>query len=198
MLFRSHLRATRVVAALGGANPLPDRLDIRVTDPSRTRRVSDLLSDQRRFPEIECIRDEADTLDRLIATSDLVRNVGAALAVLMLIATSMVVQNTLRLTVMARADAIAIMRLVGATPSFIRLPLVLEGLFHGVVGAVVAGLLVLVVAAQSSLYVGRFRTPLAETIPAAPQPMVVLAALVATGAALGLITSALAIRRFLK
>jgi len=90
------------------------------------------------------------------------------------------------------------MRLVGATPAFIRFPLILEGLFYGLVGAGVAGCLVLFVASQSSRYVGRFQTPLAEAIPAAPDPLLVLTALTITGAGLGLITSALAIRRFLR
>lgn len=191
-------RGTRIVEALGGANPLPDRLDVRVKAPSQTRKVSAALGDSKRFPEIECVRDEVDVVERLLITSNLVRNVGGALAALMLLATHMVVQNTLRLTVLARKDAIAIMRLVGATPAFIRLPLVFEGLFHGVVGSALAGAVVLFIAAQSSQYVGKFQTPLAETVPAAPSPFVVMCAMLATGTVLGLLTSAMAIRRFLR
>lgn len=191
-------RGVRVVAALAGTNPLPDRLDVRVKNPSETRKVSATLANARRYPEIECVRDEVDTVEKLLITSNLVRNVGGALALLMLLATHMVVQNTLRLTVLARKDAIAIMRLVGATPAFIQFPLVLEGLFHGVVGSALAGGVVLFVAAQASQYASRFHTPLADTVPPAPAPIVVLGAMLLTGALLGLITSALAIRRFLR
>jgi cell division transport system permease protein len=191
-------RGTRIVAALEGANPLPDRVDVRLVAASRTRSVAAILRDTRRFPEIETVRDERDTVDRLLATSTLVRQIGLALAILMLIATSMVVQNTLRLTVLARHQAIAIMRLVGATPAFIRFPLILEGLFHGVVGSIIAGGIVLFVAAQSSRFIGRFQTPLAETVPPAPSPALVMGIMLLVGAGLGLVTSALAIRRFLK
>ncbi len=191
-------RGTQVVAALSGANPLPDRIDVRLRSASATRSVASILSDQRRFPEIETVRDEVDMVERLLATSTLVRNVGGVLAILMLLATSMVVQNTLRLTLIARQDAIAIMRLVGATPAFIRLPIVIEGLFHGIVGSAIAAGILLFAASQSSRYVMKFQTPFTEIMPPAPPATAVVGIMMATGALLGLATSALAIRRFLK
>lgn len=191
-------RGTQIVAALGGTNPLPDRIDVRLTSAANTRSVAAALADQRRFPEIETVRSEVDMVERLLATSTLVRNVGGVLAFLMLLATSMVVQNTLRLTLIARKDAIAIMRLVGATPAFIRLPIILEGLFHGIVGAAIAAGILLFAASQSSQYVMRFQTPFTEMMPPAPGVGTVVGIMLSVGALLGLGTSALAIRRFLK
>lgn len=191
-------RGVEIVAALDGANPLPDRLDVRVTHPNRSRAVAAILRDTKRFPEVDSVKDERELLDRLMATSRLIRNIGGGIALLLFLATGVVIQNTLRLTVLARQREIAIMRLVGATPAFIRLPLVLEGVFYGVTGALVAACTVQLVVAQTSRYVGRFETPLAQGMPAPPGPWLVLGLLMLAGLALGVVASILSIRRFLR
>jgi cell division transport system permease protein len=187
-----------IAEALAGDNPLPDRLDVRVSDPAMTGRVSAALRDRRAFPEVDRVRDERDTLNKLIATSTLVRNVGCAVAALLFIATTFVIQNTIRLTVVARRREIRIMQLVGATPSFIRFPMVLEGLFYGAAGALVASAIVLFVAYQTSRYVGKFDTPLSQAMPPALGAHVVVASLVACGILIGWTSSMVSIRRFLK
>lgn len=191
-------RGTRVTAALAGANPLPDRIDVRVVSPERSREVASSLRSSRMFPEIECVNDERELLDKLMATSRLVRTISAVLAVLVLLATGVMIQNTLRLTVIARQDEIRIMRLVGASPAFIRIPILLEGIFYGVAGAAIAAGLVLVLVAQTSRYAAQFQTPLAEGLPPAPGAGAVFAFLVATGLALGALMSVISIRRFLR
>ncbi|MCC6731464.1 MAG: ABC transporter permease [Chthonomonadales bacterium] len=186
-----------IAAALEG-NPLPDRIDVALSDPARTPQVAAALKDRKRFAWIEAVRDDRATLDKLIATSRLVRNVGIAIAALLFAATAFVIQNTIRMTVVARRREIRIMQLVGATPGFIRLPLVLEGVFYGVAGACIAGGLVLFIIRQVSAYMDGFRSPLAQALPRAAGPLTVLGLLVATGAALGLLGSVLSIRRFLR
>jgi cell division transport system permease protein len=191
-------QGTQIAKALGGANPLPDRIDVRTSSPERSREVAAALRNAHRFPEIECVRDEGELLNNLLATSRLVRTVGALIAVLLFFATAVLIQNTLRLTVVAREGEIRTMRLVGASPAFIRLPIVFEGIFYGVAGALLAGVIVLLVVSQASRFVGRFQAPLAAGVPAAPGPYAVLGVLLATGFVLGIVTSAFAIRRYLR
>lgn len=190
--------STAIVAALGGANPLPDRLDVRLRDPSATGRVAGLLQDRKRFPEVDRVRTARDALQIFLGVQRLVRNVGGGLAALLFIGTAFVIQNTIRLTVLARRREIRIMQLVGATPGFIRMPLVLEGMFYGVAGALLAGGAVLFVVAQVSSYGRRIVSPLAQSMPPAVGPWTVLAVLAAIGAILGCLGSVLSIRRFLK
>jgi cell division transport system permease protein len=188
----------RIVEALAGENPLPDRLDVRLSDPKQTAAFTALLRNPDRFPQVETVRDDRETLDRLIATSRLIRNVGGIIALLLFIATAFVIQNTIRLTVFARRREIRIMQLVGATSGFIRFPLVLEGIFYGVAGSVIASGTVILVLHQISAYVGRFQTPLAQGLPQAVKPLLIVAFLAALGAIVGWLGSALSIRRFLK
>lgn len=188
---------TEIVASLEGINPLPDRIDVRVSDPAVTERVAGELRSPR-FPEIEQVRDENDALSKLIALSNVIRNVGGAVAVLLFIATAFVIQNTIRLTIYARRREIRVMQLVGATPAFIRLPFLLEGTFYGAAGATAAACLVLFVVAQVSSYAGQFQTPLTQGVPPAVPSGVIVIMMVATGAAVGIVTSAISLRRFLR
>ncbi len=179
-------------------NPLSDCLQVRVGDPKDTARMSALLANAAEFPEVEAVRDAKDELEKLFTFSRLVRNIGGAAAILLFLATALVIQNTIRLTVHARRKEIRIMQLVGATPGFIKLPMVLEGIFYGIAGAACAGGLVLFAAHQVSAYAGQFRSPLAADMPPAASPLVVLGILIAGGALVGWTGSALSVRRFLR
>jgi cell division transport system permease protein len=181
-----------------GANPLPDRLDVRVTDPRATLRIAEQLRKKARFPEIDSVRDDRETVERLLAAARLVRNVGGIIALLLFVASAIVIQNTIRLTVVARRREIRIMQLVGATAAFIRLPLVLEGILYGAVGALLAGGMVLYVAWQIAQYTSHIETPLSQAVPPPLSPSVMLGILVLAGAVVGLVGSVLSIRRFLK
>lgn len=194
---RAH--GTSTTDALGGVNPLPDRLDIRAADPDQTRAISDALKDAARFPEVDKTRDDQETLDRLLGASRIVRTVGIVLATLLFLATTFVIQNTVRLTVVARHREIRTMQLVGATGGFIRLPLVLEGIFYGVFGAAIAAGCVLFIASQLSAYVDRFQSPIISGgLPDAIAPVPYALFMLLCGVAIGWISSLVSIRRFLR
>jgi cell division transport system permease protein len=114
------------------------------------------------------------------------------------LATAVLVSNTLRLAVFARRDEIEIMKLVGATDGFVAAPFLIEGLLQGLLGA---GLAVSALLATHAAVVPRLRATvtaaaqlrLADTLP--PQ---LLLALLAGGAAVGLLGSALSVARTLR
>lgn len=187
-----------ITAALEGANPLPDRVDVMLKDPSLTAAIAQALRDPRRFPEIAKVNDERETLGRLLATSRLIRNIALVVGGLLFIATALVIQNTIRMSVHARRREIRIMQLVGATAGFIRLPLVMEALFHGLIGALIASCLVLFVVAQISAFASRYQSPLAAATPPAVDAYVVVSAMVAAGLLIGLVSGSLSVRRYLK
>src|SRR5207248_7909378 len=137
------------------------------------------------------VLEDRETLDQVLAISRLIRNVGGAAAILLFLATALVIQNTIRLTVFARRKEIHVMQLVGATRGFIRLPMVLEGVFYGVVGALVASGFVLLTAQQTSRYAEQFHSPIMQSMPEAVGPGMVIGSLVAMGALVGWFGSAL-------
>ena len=120
--------------ALGEAfrnNPLPDTFMVQVSAPEHMETVARAVAQHNKIDEVRYSNQMVEQLTRL---SDLVQLGGAALVLLFGFATLLIVVNTIRLTVIAREADISIMRLVGATRSFIQWPFVLEGLILGLFG----------------------------------------------------------------
>ena len=177
----------------------PDRLDVSLIDPRKTKAVAAAIRDKARFPEVAQVNAAEEEIDTLVSAQQTVRSVGGVVALLLILATALVIQNTIRLTVLARRREIRTMQLVGATPAFIRFPLVLEGIFYGAVGALVAGAVVIYSASKVSEFVsGKVLSPLTQNLPPAPGAELVLLVLICIGAVIGWLGSVLSIRRFLK
>ena len=137
-------------------------------------------------------------LERLELFLRRARMVGLLLFGLLCGATAILVANTLRLAVYARRDEIQIMKLVGATDGFVGLPFLIEGLIQGMVGA---GLAVGALLLSQAALLPRLRGAVALAAHISrpdllPTPL--LLALVAGGAGLGFLASALSVVRFLR
>ncbi len=87
---------------------------------------------------VEDVEFGADRLRMLFAIVEIVRTVGLLLSIVLLASALFFVFSTVRLAVFSRRDEIEILALVGATPTFIRLPFFVEGALQGLVGALVA------------------------------------------------------------
>ena len=111
----------------------------------------------------------------------MLRRVGIGVIVVFFAVAGIIISNTIRLTVFARRREIAIMQLVGATNTYIRLPFICEGMLDGVVGALVAiGLLAV---ARATLWPRLLEALPWAQLAAAPLDVRVLAGeLVAVGA----------------
>ena len=183
--------------ALDG-NPLPDKLEVDVKEASQVAETARTLRDTALFPEIDKVVDSGEVVKILLRFARLVKVIGGGAAVGLFVATLFIVHNTIRLTVFARRRELRIMQLVGATPNFNRLPLLLEGLFHGIVGGMIAAGILVLSGREVSQFVSSMHSPLVGDIPAYFAPYQVALIVVLLGAVISLFGSSLAIRRFLK
>ena len=129
---------TNLAEALGGTNPLPDAYKIKLVQPEQIAGAVAYLENQEVFPQIEMVRYGQDTVENMIALSGTMEIACIALIIGMLLIALFMVNSTIRLTVAARGEEINIMKYVGATNFYVRVPFFLEVLIYGIVGAQLA------------------------------------------------------------
>jgi cell division transport system permease protein len=150
-------------------------------------------------PGVDEVKFGGEIIKRLLQVNSLLRTVTFALSLVLMIASAALIANAIRLAIYARREEIGIMKLVGATNWFIRIPFMLEGIFAALVGAVVSG--IVVVAADALLF-----SRLAHAFPFLRQAFSfttgdiagVLIILTGVAALVGIVGSTMALRRFLE
>lgn len=123
------------------SNPLPDVLVITpVREYSASNRASELQRKLQREQEVSEAKLDLDWVERLQALIQLIEDALTALAILLCVAVILIVGNTIRLGILNRRDEIMIMKLVGATDSYIQRPFLYTGAWYGVIGGLIAWL----------------------------------------------------------
>jgi cell division transport system permease protein len=172
---------------------MPQSFRIKLVDPEqfaviRARLVGD--------PAIDEIKDEQRLLKRLFAVTGVMRTGVQSVAGIMLIAAAGLIGNTVRMAVFARRKEIAIMKLVGATNWFIRVPFLIEGVVEGLVGA---GIAVLGIFVMKVLFIDPLRGSLAFTPwVGTGEILSTIPIVVGAGILIAAVASLLAMRRFLE
>jgi cell division transport system permease protein len=186
-----------------GSNPLPDTFRITPDDPENIGQIRDALapaspSGGRSVADsaIDEVRDRKEDTATLLSVTRVVKVTTALLAGLLIIASMLLIGNTIRLSLYARRREVEVMKLVGATDWFIRWPFVLEGVIVGALGGLLAVVLLGVVKVAVV-------DPLAAdfALIAAPDTMnfpLLIALLLFASVAVSALGSGISLRRFLR
>jgi len=116
-------------------NPLPASIEVDLADPLVYAQVAKALEDE--SDVVEEVIENQSVVNALLTITNTMRLAGTVVLGLVALTVFFIVINTIRLAVVARAREIEIMRLVGASDAFIRWPFVFEGVFVGLLGAVI-------------------------------------------------------------
>ena len=127
----------QLVDSLDGHNPLPTSYVLTFNTPDQVKSTAELVS---KYPEVESTHYGQDVIEQIFEVTKIIRIGGIILIGFLAGATLFIISNTIRLTVFARRKEIGIMKYVGATNGFIRWPFLLEGMFLGAIGGIIAGL----------------------------------------------------------
>ena len=134
-----------------GSNPLPDTFRITPDKPGNALKLRDALSPQTPGggrttidPAIDAVKNSKDDTQKILVATRVVKLTTGLLAVLLVVASILLVSNTIRLSLFSRRREVEVMKLVGATDWFIRWPFVIEGIALGALGGGTAILLLLV------------------------------------------------------
>ena len=171
---------------------LPASFRLELTDPEEYAVVESAF---REYEGVDEVTDQQDALDNLFLLFNKLRDGAWWIAGFQIIGAGALIFNTIRVTAFARREQTAIMKLVGATNWYIRLPFLLEGIIAGLLGALCAtGLLAL---AAGPLLNNVREQILFLPVVGVPDVLAITPILVAGGVGIAAVASFLSLRRFL-
>ena len=183
-----------ILEALGDSNPLPNSYEVTVKKPEAVQSTAIAIADLYGVDEAKYGQDVAS---HLFDMTRLVRVFGFILMFLLAGATIFIISNTIRLTVFARRKEIAIMKYVGATDWFIRIPFILEGIALGFIGG---GLAAIALRSFYSVMAAKIYSTLTffPLVPQYPFVNYLTAVIIVSGMIVGIIGSTISLKRFLE
>ena len=114
---------------------LPSSLRINLNDPSNYNLIIERLDGN---PAVKEIRTSGEAIERLLSLTDTLVISASAFAILIGFAAFILIINTLRLAAYAKKKEIKIMRLIGASSTYIRLPFIFEAVIESLIGTSIA------------------------------------------------------------
>jgi len=199
--FRAESKKLPLQYANVPSNPLPDSWIVKLKNPNDSptlgKEIQAQVHNQRSlWPGVNDVRWGDKTTKRVLTVAEVISIVFLVAIFLLVTASTLLIANTIRLSIFARRREIEVMKLVGATNWFVRGPFMLEGLLQGLVGSVLAVVLLVI---GKSVALPAILGHLHSTSDVHALPFVLNAvALVAAGLLLGAAGSGLTLRRFLQ
>jgi len=180
-------------------NPFPPSLETTFSEKTITfREASGLIRRITNMPGVEDVQFNQDWVDRMHSFSRLAKAIGFFLGGILILASFFIISNVIKLNVFARKDEIEILRLVGGTNSFIRVPYLLEGITLGVIGALVSLFLLFLLINSIPIYLGSRLGVLNELINFRYLSLAQSITLITEGGIIGFLGSFSSLARFLK
>lgn len=177
-------------------NPLGAAYEVEAKDPTQLASLAKKIKD---IPNVNSVNYGGDSTQSMVSTLNTIQTSGTVFIVGLVIVALFMISNTIKITITARSTEISIMRMVGASNWYIRIPFMLEGMLIGLFGAIIP--ILVLVYGYGALYNYTGGSLMSSMLVLkAPMPFIrdfsfILAGL---GAGVGLIGSFVSIRRFLK
>ncbi|MCW2966421.1 MAG: transporter permease [Solirubrobacteraceae bacterium] len=189
--------------SLLGSNPLPDTYRVTPDNPDNANALLDELAPQSASgartatdPAIDIVKNRRDETTKILTATRVIKLTMGGLALLLIVASVLLISNTIRLSMFSRRREVEVMKLVGATDWFIRWPFMIEGVLLGALGGVFA--IALLAVAKVTLV-----NPLSHdfALIAAPKTInfaLLIVVLLGSSVAVSAAGSGLSLRRFLR
>lgn len=178
------------------SNPLRNVLYVKASEPQQTAKVAGKIEKYDYTYQVIYGEGKVEKLFSFLNTS---RNVGLVLILGLLFTAIFLISNTIRITIIARKEEIEIMKLVGATNSFVRIPFVLEGMWLGLLGSIIPITVVSILYHKVlNVLQPRLKGELLQLLEFTPLIYQVNGLILAIGVVIGVWGSFMSVRKFLK
>lgn len=190
--------------ALVGGNSLPASFEVSVTDLEKLEEVGKIALKDEYKPVVESVTlgrtDAKRTIDRAAALQSFITTASIFAATVFTVISVLIIFNTIRIAIFTRSEEIRSMKLIGATPGFIRGPFLVEASIYGIIAGLIATLAVysVIFSLGSSLASQPELTKTYEFFRQSGTMVSVLFSTVLVGILVGIFSSSLAMEKYLK
>jgi cell division transport system permease protein len=197
--FRKNFPELQEILKNLGTNPFPPSLEASLQKKAfLSNEILGFIEDVKNTRGVEDVQFNRDWAQKMQSLSRLAKAVGFFLGGILILASFFIISNVIRLNVFARQGEIEILRFVGATNTFIRLPFLLEGITLGILGSVLSLGLLLLLVNLFPIYLGRSLGALQEIINFRYLSLSQALSMVVGGILMGGLGSLSSLSRFLK
>ena len=194
-IYREQNKEDPLLLEMVTANILPASLEVSATKLSDLSEVASILKSE---SQVEEVIFQEDVISSLSAWTSALRKIGVGLTLALATISLLVLLVIIGMKIALRKEEIEILKLIGATPWYIRAPFVLEGVFYGLVGATISWIITYILLLYSTPLLVSFLSGI-PILPVNPLFMLfLLLGLIFGGAVIGVLGSILATRRYPK
>ncbi|WP_418469503.1 permease-like cell division protein FtsX [Dialister hominis] len=193
--FRERMKDQQGLLDAINGNPLPASYKTSFTTPDQLKEAAQTVA---KYNSVESVQYGQDIIEQLYKVAQVIRISGVVLIAFLAGAELFIISNTIRLTVFARRREIQIMKYVGATNGFIRWPFLFEGMIIGLIGSGIASFILwegYKLAINEMTGAGLVFIPI---IPLWPFMMYTTLIILAIGIIIGILGSAISLRKYMK
>ena len=191
--YQDTLREDIFQQMLGEGNPLPNAVDVTLTDLSL---YDSTMAQITAIDGVDSVRDTREIASKLTSLSTLVSSMSLWIVLALSLISIFIISNTIRMTMYSRRFEISIMKSVGATDTFIRIPFVFEGMIIGAISGVIGSLLLTLV--YDAVMKGVQSIVQFKFIPYSELAIYVWLVFIVAGMLIGMLGSLLSIGRYLR
>lgn len=179
-----------------GKNPLPNSLLVTISQVESAQLVTEKAA---KMEGVESVKYYKETVEKLTKVTDFLQTGSLVVMAFLILVSIIVVSNTVKLTVFARAKEIEIMKYIGATNWFIRGPFLTEGIIIGLIASIVSSGIITLIYAKVVELIGTDVIAIvsAPLVPAGYLAGNLLCIFLALGVSIGSCGSIVSMRRFL-
>lgn len=177
-------------------NPLMDSFVLKVNDVKKLRETSEYI---KAINGVDTVKYGEGMVEQVISVFDIVQKIVVVVVIALVVVTSFLISNTIKLTIFSRRNEIEIMRLVGASNITIKLPFLFEGFIIGLIGSIIPVCITIYgyVILYSRMH-GKLLSNMIMLIKPYPFVFWVSLIVIAIGALVGMYGSIKAVRKYLK
>ncbi len=180
-------------------SPFPASIEVKFKPQYKIGpKVLSFIEDIEKLSIIESKQVNLDWAKKILAFKQFISLVGLFLSGILIFVSAFIIFNVIKINIFYRKEEINIYRLVGATDWYIKIPFIVEGALLGFLGSIMAGALLWVTLKSFPAYANLMYNIFKDLITFSDVPSLIFFRLLGLGTGIGLISSYISVRQFLK